>query len=143
MDNQERERKSDLMQKANVAYKDQDLLTLLTLQLEIEQINQDGIDNIAETHLAHYNKVLTKQCAEIKNEILALKGQLDAQFNLPYSCLEKPSDVNPLLDEKVEELEQARQQLEDEMVNLQVLRRFKKFVNGIDLGKLESGEDWD
>jgi hypothetical protein len=142
MDTQERERKSELMQKVNVAYKDQDLLTLLTLQLEIEQINQDNVDNIAEAPLAHYNKVLTKQCAEIKNEILMLKDQLCTQFDLPSSCLQKPNDVNPLVDEKVEHLEQARQELEDEMVNLQVLRRFKKFINGIDLRQLASGDDW-
>lgn len=141
MDDKERERKSELMQEVNVAYKNQDLLTLLAQQLEIEQINQDNIDNIAETRLAHYNKVLAKQCAEIKNEILMLKDQLDVEFNLPFSCLNKPNDVTSLLDEKVARLENTRQQLEDEMVNLQVSSRFKKFINGINLRQLASGND--
>jgi hypothetical protein len=133
MDDKKRERKSELMQKVNIAYKDQDLLTLLALQLEIEQINQDNIDNIAEASLAHYNKVLSKQCAEIKNEILALKDQLDVQFNLPSVYLKKPNDVNLLLDEKVEYLEGAQKQLEDDMASLQLLSQFKKFINRINL----------
>ena len=38
-DERERQRKTRLMQRVNVAYGKQDLLQLLTLQLEIEQID--------------------------------------------------------------------------------------------------------
>src|SRR6185436_12237903 len=44
----ERERKTVLMQKVNQAYAAQDLLTLLQLQLDIEQITPQAINGMAE-----------------------------------------------------------------------------------------------
>ena len=53
----ERERKTALMQKVNVAYGNKDLLQLLELQLQVEQIDQAHVNNIAEDRLKHYNKI--------------------------------------------------------------------------------------
>ena len=65
----ERERKTELMQRVNVAYEAKDLLQLLELQLKIEQIDQDAISNLGGPRLKHYNKVLATQSEELQMEI--------------------------------------------------------------------------
>jgi hypothetical protein len=68
----ERARKTALMQSVNVAYGKRDLLGLLELQLQVEQIDQYHIDNIAEERLQYFNKVLKEQLHELQREILDL-----------------------------------------------------------------------
>lgn len=76
----ERERKTALMQKVNVAYGNKDLLQLLELQLEVEQIDQSALDRIPEDRLKHYNKVLTEQSAELQQELDAVEFSFKARF---------------------------------------------------------------
>src|SRR5205823_1944963 len=69
LDPAERERKNRLMQRANVAYDNRNLLELLELQLEIEQIDQSMINTPSKSRLKHYNQVLTEQYKELRQEI--------------------------------------------------------------------------
>jgi hypothetical protein len=68
----ERDRKTVLMQRANVAYAANDLLGLLELQLEVEQIDQTGLDNLDDDRIKQFNRMLGGQIDEIKFDILAL-----------------------------------------------------------------------
>lgn len=69
----ERVRKTALMQRANVAYAANDLLGLLELQLEADQIDQTGLDNLGDDRIKQYNRILDGQVNEIKSEIMALE----------------------------------------------------------------------
>ena len=69
----ERGRKTALMQRANVAYAANDLLGLLELQLEVDQIDQTGLDNLGDDRIKQYNRILDGQVNEIKFEIIALE----------------------------------------------------------------------
>jgi hypothetical protein len=64
----ERARKTALMQRVNSAYAANDLLGLLELQLEIEQIDQAGLNNLSEDRIKQYNKILEGQLREIERE---------------------------------------------------------------------------
>jgi hypothetical protein len=68
-DNTQRERKTVLMQRVNRAYKHKDLLELLTLQIEIEQIDADQIANAPEQRLEHFNAVLREQSETLAGEL--------------------------------------------------------------------------
>lgn len=68
-DPDERERKTALMQRVNSAYEANDLLTLLNLQLEIEQIDAEHILSLPESRLKHYMQVLRGQLKELQDEI--------------------------------------------------------------------------
>lgn len=68
-DTVERERKTVLMQKVNKAYSDGDLLTLLELQLEIEQINPDHLAGMARERLLRFNAVLTEQLQRLREAL--------------------------------------------------------------------------
>jgi hypothetical protein len=68
-DGAERERKTRLMQRVNVAYAANDLLGLLELQLEVEQIDQAHLNNLGEDRIKQYNRILDGQLREIEREI--------------------------------------------------------------------------
>lgn len=88
----ERARKTDLMQRVNVAYGNQDLLQLLELQLEVEQIDESMINNISEDRLKHYNKILADQSEELEMEVeqnvlaFTLRFQLDPNEIRDATC---------------------------------------------------------
>jgi hypothetical protein len=87
-DPQERDRKTALMQRANQAYAKNNLLQLLELQLELEHIDQAGINNISEDRLKHYNKILKEQLVELEQEIMLVEGRFKAQFGLsPFAAV--------------------------------------------------------
>lgn len=65
----QREVKTALMQKVNQAYTANDLLTLLQLQLQIEQIDVRQIAAASAQKLKHYNQVLKEQLSELKAEV--------------------------------------------------------------------------
>ena len=65
----ERQRKTLLMQRVNQAYDGNDLLTLLGLQLEIEQIDAGHMASLTPQRLAHYNQILREQLAELEAEL--------------------------------------------------------------------------
>jgi hypothetical protein len=64
-----RARKTLLMQRVNQAYDANDLLTLLGLQLEIEQIDLAQLSAVPPQRLAHYNQVLREQLEELDGEL--------------------------------------------------------------------------
>ncbi|MBS3935520.1 MAG: J domain-containing protein [Sulfuritalea sp.] len=63
------ERKTELMQRVNMAYDKGNLLELLNIQLEIEQIDADHLANLSAERMAHYIQVLREQHAELKAEL--------------------------------------------------------------------------
>lgn len=69
----ERERKTALMQRVNVAYAANDLLGLLALQLEIEQIDQADLDQLSEERIKQYNKILNGQLRELERETAGIE----------------------------------------------------------------------
>lgn len=74
MDEEERQRKTALMQRANEAYAKNDLLTLLTLQLECEQLDADRLAELPEARIQRFNHALREQIRALdaeKQEIIA------------------------------------------------------------------------
>jgi hypothetical protein len=78
----ERERKTEIMQRVNVAYAKKDLIKLLELQLEIEQIDQEHLQNIAEERLKYCNKLLRQQIDELAREIALISQPFKMQLEL-------------------------------------------------------------
>lgn len=78
----QREAHTALMQRVNQAYEAQDLLTLLELQLQIEQIDAGHMAGASEAKVKHYNKVLGEQLAELKAEIESVEMTFRMEFGL-------------------------------------------------------------
>lgn len=82
-DSVERERKTQLMKRVNVAYEKKDLLALLQLQLEIEQIDTHTLNNLSEERVAHFNQILREQVQELQQEIEGRSFMFRMQMDVP------------------------------------------------------------
>ena len=89
-----REHKTRLMQQANQAYARNDLLTLLSMQLDLEQIDGQHLANLPEARLAHYNRVLREQLAALQQEL----GECTAHFRVGMGLNQR--DLTPAVIDK-------------------------------------------
>ncbi len=87
----ERIRKTQLMAQVNAANDNKDLLTLLRLQLEIEQIHPEAIAAMADDKLRHYNRVLKEQFKTVQQELTQLMHRMRHEFNLSYGAINEKS----------------------------------------------------
>ena len=106
-DAQARAAKNELMQKVNQAYEANDLLTLLEVQLQIEQVNQAQLQSIDTEHIKRYNKVLYGQVASLRDELEGLREGLELDFNLMLDS-SGPRQLERLL-------ERSKRQLRDQL----------------------------
>jgi hypothetical protein len=103
-DENKRKLKTEMMQKANVAYNQNDLLTLLEMQLQLEQTQISDIANSSEQRLGSFNKVLTKQLAELKDEAHDLEGRFRHAFRIsPYLQL-NPQKLGLVIDNEAKQV---------------------------------------
>lgn len=100
----QREAKTALMQKVNRAYAANDLLTLLELQLQIEQVDASHIAGASTQRLKHYNKVLAEQVSELKVEIDRVRIGFCVDFGLEPGWGMKPDKLIMFIDEHTKHL---------------------------------------
>jgi hypothetical protein len=113
----ERQRKNELMQRVNRAYDANDLLTLLGLQLEIEQIDAAHLSSLTPQRLAQYTQILREQLANLETElahfvqpfVVAMGGgRRDNRLN--------PSDVDRALSLDLAQMRATLHQLQEDLV---------------------------
>jgi phage gp37-like protein len=80
----ERVRKTQMMGRVNAANDAKDLLTLLRLQLEIEQIDPLAIAAMADDKLRHYNRMLKEQAKSVQQELMMMQYRLRDEWDLGY-----------------------------------------------------------
>jgi hypothetical protein len=68
-----RDRKTELMQRVNQAYARDDVLDLLAVQIELEQIDSDGLANLPEQRLGHYCTLLDEQRRVLEQELTGMR----------------------------------------------------------------------
>jgi hypothetical protein len=81
-DPERRARKNELMQRVNQAYEAADLLTLLEIQLEIDQIDAQALANSSIERVRQYNRVLADQLREAKQELTAMEDMFRVEFGI-------------------------------------------------------------
>jgi curved DNA-binding protein CbpA len=90
-DDAERQRKTALMQDANLAYEARDLLALLELQWKIEQIDPAHMASVPDKKLRHFIHLLQEQVQSLHDEIEDVAFPYLVHFEgMP------PRDVRPL-----------------------------------------------
>jgi hypothetical protein len=136
-DLQERARKTELMQRANAAYGAGDLLTLLELQLSLEQIDADALADMAQDRLAHYNHVLDEQLQRLQEELsdvtmpfaMMLGGRVGRQLT--------PEAVLQALDADMRELRATAEALEADLIDLRDINVLKRMLRDYRIGQDE------
>jgi hypothetical protein len=129
-DPQERERKTELMQRVNAAYSQKNLLQLLELQLELEHIDQGDINNISEDRLKHYNKILKEQLGELNAEIIDVEHSFRFRLDMePFSRL-TPDIVMHRLIGGAAELRRSIRELDKDLRVFADVRILKMWLDG-------------
>lgn len=124
----ERNRKTALMQRVNVAYGNKDLLTLLELQLEVEQIDQSAINTMSEDRLKYYNKILSEQSEELQQEVSAVMFSFGMRFNLPPAYVSSPDAAMRNLQHDIEDLQQDIAAIKDDLNSFQDFKNIKDLL---------------
>jgi len=130
----ERARKNQLMQRVNQAYDANDLLTLLGLQLEIEQIDAAHLSSISAERLAHYNQILREQLTQLEAEL--------ASVIVPYQMSMGPwsgrgltvAKVDRQLTMDIAQLHEAARQLTQDLVAFRDPARLRARLRQYELG---------
>ncbi|PXW86406.1 hypothetical protein C8R34_11412 [Nitrosomonas sp. Nm84] len=128
LDPAERERKTELMQKVTVAYGKRDLLQLLELQLNVEQIDQNKINNIADDRLKHYNTILQNQLEELQQEVMQMELSIKRMTGLaPYEHL-SPKRLFVLLNEDIRRLQNQISRIQHDLMLFNDVKQFKSWL---------------
>lgn len=127
-DDTQRQRKTELMQRVNVAYNKKDLLQLLELQLEVEQVDQLRADRISDERLVHYNKVLNEQCKELQGEIDAIVWPVMARLDMPPYTRPTPALLMTCLRDDIRELKENIAALQHDIQDFQNPQRLKAWL---------------
>jgi hypothetical protein len=133
LDPAERERKTDLMQKVTVAYKNSDLLQLLELQLTVEQIDQSAIDSINEDRLTYFNKILQRQSQELKREIEDIELDIGIAAGFAPFELITPKKIMSSLKKDKKQLEIAIAGIREDLRTFQDIRALKRWLKSYEL----------
>ena len=87
---EEKIRKTGIMQQVTTAYQENNLMDLLKLQIKLERIDQDHLENLGKDKLTYYNKVLQQQVEDLELE----KEQIQQQIATVTGLL--PKHINSL-----------------------------------------------
>lgn len=127
----ELEYKTSLMKRVNIAYEKQDLLTLLEIQIEIQQINQNSINNLALNKIKHFNKILENQLDELEQEIYTFSGH----FIINGAPMNKTANPKSILFALTHDISQVKTMLKDLSYDLslwkQDIRYLKQYIKNM------------
>lgn len=84
LDEAEKARKTEIMQRVTQAYEASDLLALLRLQLEFDRIDQDHLETLADDQLRYYNKILKDQAQDLESELYAIQERMGRMSGSPF-----------------------------------------------------------
>lgn len=127
-DPDERQRKTALMQRVNVAYEKNDLLGLLELQLEVDHIDQAGLDSLDEERIAQYNKILRRQVADLGREIGQLEYGVQQELGLELDHRPTPRFIMNQLKKDIADVRRQIAQAEADLVKFRDVKRLKAWL---------------
>ena len=100
-DDADRERRTALMQRANQAYEREDLLTLFSIQLEIEQVNVAQLARATSERARQFNLLLSEQLQQLQDELAMRAEQLRMTYRLPQQARLKPGRLTVMLTQEM------------------------------------------
>lgn len=115
-DEAERARKTQLLQRVTTAYEANELLTLLRLQLELNRVDQQHLENLAEDQLRHYNKLLREQARELDETLYGERAELATFAKVPFYAVSTPAAMNQDFERQKTSLLARIRQLEAEVL---------------------------
>jgi hypothetical protein len=133
IDPAEHERKTALMKRVNVAYAANDLLSLLELQLEIDQIDQidqTGLDNLGDDRIKQYNRILEGQINEIGSEMRTLESAFAFDMGWQFGRRRTPKVMMKGLRADIAEMRANIESIETDLDAFADIKRLKVWLKG-------------
>ncbi len=126
-DEEKRAWKTEVMQRVTAAYKEDNFLALLELQISLLEGKDKSLENIPDDHLKYYNKLLKNQVDELQEEYFAAHPQYNGS---PYGFFFGPSYLTESrIASAVAETQTAIRQLRRILSGLNTLPDLKAFIN--------------
>ncbi len=132
-DEQEREKKTAILQEANAAYANEDFLGLLELQIRLFQEKEEALSKTSDETLKYYNKILKDQLAELKYKLNGLDPRYNGHpYGVYYNATQSLRTEKKMKSEAKQKLEMANG-FEIQMRYLKDWSSFKEYVMGFQL----------
>jgi hypothetical protein len=127
-DQEEKQRKTEIMHRVTEAYEKSDLLSLLRLQLEFNRIDQDHLERLAEDQLKYYNKILNEQVKELEEELYELEMQAEEMTHGEQHFKATPFTMNLSLDQDIKNLKKTIKELKKDILAFRDDEAIKDFL---------------
>ena len=101
----ERERKTALMQRVNIAYEAGRLMELLELQWEAEQMDPAKLAQLSDARLAPYNRMLQEQWNDLQRDSQARTQSFAREFGLDSTTRLQPAKLMAQVRERLQQLQ--------------------------------------
>ena len=121
-------RKTALMKRVNQAYANKNLLDLLTLQLEIEQIDPQAMLALGDDRLKRYNQILSEQLAELQQETEHTADNFKMELGLTPCAPLAPVGLLRELKLQLRELQDDIDMMKDQLRSLVDLKTFRRWL---------------
>jgi len=142
-DDAARQRKTLLMQRVNQAYEANDLLTLLGLQLEIEQIDAAHLSSVPPQRLAHYNQILGEQLAGLESELERCTQPFRQSLDRQWGRAPSVAEVDRSLTLHISQLRSVIQALRKDLVVFRDPQQLRYILQHTDLAPdFDDRDDW-
>ena len=142
-DEDERKRKTELMQRVNIAYAKKDLLLLLELQLEIEQIDPEHLSQIADSRLKYFNKILKEQLSELNQETQHIESMFKLNLSMPFYAQLTPKQLLTGLAKDIQELQSEISAIQNELELFHNPASLKAWLKRYKIPKNTEHDDFD
>jgi hypothetical protein len=125
LDPAERDRKTELIQQVNRAYDARDLLSLLELQLRIEQIDVAALGELPRERLRHYNLVFEEQLRELQRELTETIAPFSMMLGGPGRTV-TPETVRRLVEHELAVMKAGARELDGDLKRFRDVRELKQ-----------------
>ncbi|WP_080237361.1 hypothetical protein [Spirosoma rigui] len=117
-DEDEKARKTTIMQRVTEAYEKGDLMGLLQLQLEYNRIDQARLERLAEDQLRYYNKILKQQADDLGQELYTLQRDLAEMLGRPIATVSSPMGLEFSVNNDIRSLKRSVKDVKREVSEL-------------------------
>lgn len=129
-DEAEKIRKTAILQRVTAAYEANDLLALLHLQLELERIDGNHLDGLADDKLRYFNKNLRNQLAELSDAVWEKEMLLAQLSNVsPFEAF-NPYQIESLFDKDLKRMKKEIKRMNQELELLRDPAALKAWLKG-------------
>jgi hypothetical protein len=129
--------KTEVMQQVTAAYKENNFLALLQLQISLLEGKDQSLESLPDDHLKYYNRLLKEQVDEMQQEVYAAHPEYNGS---PYGYFYGPPHLLEMkIRQAVSETKTTIGQLKHTLTSLNTLPELKDFVKNFDLD--EDGDE--